>query len=51
MQIRGIPPKSVDWRSIKDVASSLGMLVKVDWPALFAIARVRIKCKNPKRDT
>jgi hypothetical protein len=30
IQIRGIPPKWVDWWTIKDIASSLGMLVEVD---------------------
>lgn len=53
VQIKGIPPKWADWWTIKDVASSLGMLVEVDWSALFTSffsnVRVRIKCKNPSR--
>lgn len=53
VQIRGIPPKSVDWWTIKDIASSIGMLEEVDWPtlftSLFSVARIKIKCKNPSR--
>lgn len=53
VQIRGILPKWVDWWSIKDVASSMGMLMEVDWLVLFSsffsVARVRIRCKNPKK--
>lgn len=53
VQIGGIPPKWVDWWSIKDVASNIGMLMEVDWPTLFSsffsVARVRVRCKTPRR--
>lgn len=53
VQITGIPPKWVDWWSIKDVVSSIGILLEVDWLALFAsffaTARVRERCKNARR--
>lgn len=51
VQIKGIPPKWADWWTIKDVASSLGLLAEVDWTTLFSTffstARVKIKCKDP----
>lgn len=51
VQIKGIPPKWTDWWTIKDVASSLGLLAEVDWTTLFSTffstARVKIKCKDP----
>lgn len=35
------------------MVSNIGMLLEVDWPALFAnlfaIARVRVRCKSPSR--
>jgi len=53
VQVKGIPPKWVDWWTIKDIALSLGLLLEVDWTELFKVffsmARIRIKCKNPAR--
>jgi hypothetical protein len=53
VQIKGIPPKWVDWLTIKEIASTLGRLVEVDWHSLFnsffSMVRIRIKCKNPGR--
>lgn len=53
VQITGIPPKWTDWWAIKVVASSVGLLLEVDWTELFssffATARVRIRCKNPAK--
>jgi hypothetical protein len=53
VQIKGIPPKWADWWTIKDVASSLGLLSEVDWTTLFSIffstTRIKIKCKDPVR--
>jgi len=30
IQIRGVPPKWSDWTTIKEIASSLGMILEVD---------------------
>lgn len=53
VQVRGIPPKWVDWWTIKDIASTIGLLEVVDWPtlftSLFSVVRIRIKCKNPSK--
>lgn len=53
IQIKGIPPNWVDWRSLCEVASSLGRMVEVDWQGLFnsffSMVRVKIQCKDPKR--
>lgn len=53
IQVKGIPPKWADWWTIRDVASSLGLLLEVDWTELFAsyfsTVRMRIKCKNPAK--
>lgn len=35
IQIKGIPPKWVDWRSLSEVDSGLGRMVEVDWHGLF----------------
>jgi hypothetical protein len=35
VQIKGMPPKWVDWVSIKEMASSLGLMVEVDWHTLL----------------
>lgn len=53
VQVKGIPPKWADWWTIKDVASSLGLLSEVDWTTLFSTffstAKIKIKCKDPIR--
>ncbi|CAL4997497.1 unnamed protein product [Urochloa decumbens] len=50
--VKGVPPKWADWITIKEIASSLGKLLEVDWQTLFAsfftTIRVRINCKDPK---
>jgi len=35
VQIKGMPPKWVDWVSIKEMASSLGLMVEVGWQTLL----------------
>lgn len=51
VQVKGIPPKWAHWWTIKDVATSLGLLMEIDWTVLFssffATARIKIKCKKP----
>lgn len=53
VQVKGIPPKWADWWTVKDVASSLGLLTEVDWAMLFSSffsnVRIKIKCKNPAK--
>lgn len=31
VQVREIPPKWCDWRTLRQVASTLGKLIEVDW--------------------
>jgi hypothetical protein len=53
VQIRGIPPKWVDWDTIREVASILGLMIEVDWQAVFnsffSLVRVKILCKDPTK--
>jgi hypothetical protein len=53
VQIKGIPPKWVDWDTIREVSSSLGLMVEVDWQSIFnsffSLVRVKILCKDPTR--
>lgn len=36
VQITGVPPKQCDWETIKEIASSLGKLLEIDWQSLFS---------------
>lgn len=50
VQITGIPPKWVDWNTLREVSSGIGMMIEVDWHSLFnsfSLARVKLMCKNP----
>lgn len=53
VQILGIPPKWVDWKTLHDVSSSIGRMVDVDWQLLFnsffSSIRVKIQCKDPTK--
>lgn len=53
VQIKGIPPKWVDWDTMREVASSIGLMVEMDWQTLFnsffSLMRVKIQCKDPTR--
>ena len=53
VQIKGVPPKWSDWTTIREIASSLGKLVEVDWQTLFTsffnVIRVKINCKDPRK--
>ena len=53
IQIRGVPPKWSDWTTIKEIASSLGKILEVDWHTLFStfftVIRVKINCKDPNK--
>jgi hypothetical protein len=53
VQIKGIPPKWVDWHTVREVASGIGLMVEVDWHTLFNsffnMVRVKVQCKNPTK--
>lgn len=53
VQIQGIPPKWVDWKSVGEVASGLGRMVDIDWQLLFnsffSSVRAKIQCKDPSK--
>jgi hypothetical protein len=50
VQISGIPPKWTNWRTLRQVSSSLGKLLEVDQNSLFSsffsTVRVKVACKN-----
>lgn len=53
MQITSIPPKWVDWDTLREVVSGIDMMIEVDWHSLFnsffSQARVKVQCKNLAR--
>lgn len=53
VQIKGIPPKWVDWHTVREVASSIGLMVEIDWQTLFnilfSLMRVKVQCKDPTK--
>ncbi|XP_039841918.1 uncharacterized protein LOC120702264 [Panicum virgatum] len=53
IQIRGVPPKWSDWTTIREITSTLGKLIEVDWQTLFSsfftVIRVKINCKDPRK--
>lgn len=59
VQVKGIPPKYVDCWTIRDIATTIGLLVEVDWHVLFSSfftnVRIKIKCKDhvkiPQRES
>jgi hypothetical protein len=50
VQVRGIPPRWCNWRTISQASSSLGKLVEVDWSSLFTsffgMVKVKVACKD-----
>jgi hypothetical protein len=50
VQVRGVPPKWCNCRTLTKIASSLGRTVEVDWNSLFSsffgMVRIRIACKD-----
>jgi hypothetical protein len=36
VQVSGIPPKWSNWKTFRQVASSLGKMVEVEWKSVFA---------------
>jgi hypothetical protein len=52
-----VPPKWSKWRSFRQIASSLGKMLEIDWNSLFSsffrMVRIKIDCKDtskiPKR--
>jgi hypothetical protein len=53
IQIKGIPPKWVDWDIVREVSSSVGLMVDLDWQTLFNsffnMVRVKVQCKDPTK--
>jgi hypothetical protein len=57
VQIRGVPPKWSTWRCFRQIASSLGKMLEIDWNSLFSsffgMVRIKMACKDiikiPKR--
>jgi hypothetical protein len=53
VQVRGVPPKWSKWRTFRELASSLGKMVEIDWNSLFSsfysMVRVKIACKDPTK--
>jgi hypothetical protein len=49
VQVSGIPPKWSNWKTFRQVPSSLGKMMEVDWSSLFAsffgMVRIKITCK------
>jgi hypothetical protein len=49
----GIPPKWSNWRTFRQISSSLGKILEVDWNSLFTnfigMVRVKIACKDVTR--
>jgi hypothetical protein len=50
IQISGIPPKWSNWKTFRQISSSLGKLLEVDWNSLFTsffgMVSVKIACKD-----
>jgi hypothetical protein len=53
VQLEGIPPMWCDWSIFAQVISSFGMLLDVDWLALFKSfyekLRVKVACRQPAK--
>lgn len=53
MQITSIPPKWVDWDTTREITSSVGRMIDLDWQTLFnsffSVVRVKLLCKNPSK--
>jgi hypothetical protein len=53
VQIRGVPPKWSNWKCFRQIASSIGKMLEIDWTSLFSsffsMVRVKIACKDPTK--
>jgi hypothetical protein len=53
VQFEGIPPRWCEWKVFAQMASGFGLLLDVDWSALFKSfyekIRVKIACRNPRK--
>jgi hypothetical protein len=55
VQIRGVPPKWSNWKCFRQITSSLGKMIEIDWnsffSSFFSMVRVKIACKDPTKIT
>jgi hypothetical protein len=53
IQISGVPPKWSSWRNFRQIASTLGRMVEIDWNSLFtsffSMVRVKVACKDASK--
>jgi hypothetical protein len=53
VQFEGIPPRWCEWKVFAQMVSGFGLLLDVDWSALFKSfyekIRVKIACRNPRK--
>jgi hypothetical protein len=50
IHMSGIPPRWSNWRTFRQISSSLGKMLEVDWNSLFTsffgMVRIKIACKD-----
>jgi hypothetical protein len=51
VNVEGIPCKYLTWRVIAQLASTIGVLVDVDWPVIFKSLYKKIRIKVSPRDS
>jgi hypothetical protein len=49
VQVKGVPPKWCNWRTLTQIASSLGRMVEVDWNSLFSSFSVWLESGYPAK--
>jgi hypothetical protein len=53
VQVTGVPPKWSTWRCFRQLASSLGKMLEINWTSLFSsffsMVRIKITCKDRTR--
>uniref|UniRef100_A0A0A9D0U6 Uncharacterized protein n=1 Tax=Arundo donax TaxID=35708 RepID=A0A0A9D0U6_ARUDO len=50
VQVRGVPLKWCDWVTLRQIGSTLGKVINVDWNSLFSsyfeMVRIKVACKD-----